>query len=152
MLPIPRIGQHDLDVTDIFISQGREDIKKHRTLHFGGNGGTLVKKSCLGVRNNILKIPPPPPVLSAVCPSNAPKISFFANISQSMKPREKLVPTDNVPREISYKIGHSRVSLCVLISLKIYWNGYKSRFLLFFSFLATFWRIFCDLKGLDEKL
>jgi len=37
-------------------SPGGEDIKKHRTLHFGGNDGTLVKKSCFGVRNNILKI------------------------------------------------------------------------------------------------
>ena len=30
---------------------GWEDVQKHRTLHFRGNGGTSVKKFCLGVRN-----------------------------------------------------------------------------------------------------
>ena len=27
--------------------------KTLKTLHFGGNGGTSVRKSCLGVRNNV---------------------------------------------------------------------------------------------------
>ena len=48
---------------------------------------------------------------------------------------------ENVPRKISYRMGHSRVSLRLPISLKIYSNGYKSRFSLFFAFLTTFLRI-----------
>ena len=80
--------------------------QKHRTLHFGGNGGTSVKKFCLGVRNNILNIPFPTPcakcaVLSALCLTKCPQNQFFANISQCMRPREKIVQTENVPRKIS---------------------------------------------------
>ena len=56
-----------------------------------------------------------------------------------MRPSEKIVEAENVPREIFYKKGHSsRVSLCQPISPKIYSNGYKSRFLPFFTFLTTF--------------
>jgi len=69
-----------------------------------------------------------------------------------MRPREKIVEAENVPREISYTIGHSGVRLCVAISLKIYSNGFKSRFLLFFTFLTTFLRISRDLWGLEKKL
>ena len=90
-------------------------------------------------------------MLSALCPTKCPQNQFFANISKSMRLREKIVGTENVRREISHKIGHSRVSLCVPISLKIYSNGYKSRFLLFFTFLATLLRIFRDLWGLGGK-
>jgi len=57
-----------------------------------------------------------------------------------MRPREKLVEAENIPREISYKIGHSQVSLCLPIRLKIYSNGYKSRFLPF----SRFWQLFCE--------
>jgi len=104
-------------------------------LHFVGNDGTLVKKSCLDVRNNILRIPPLTPVLSALLPPpQMPPYQFFANISQSMRPREKIEEAENAPHEISYRIGHSRVSLCLPISLKIHSNGYKPRFLLFFTF------------------
>ena len=52
---------------------------------------------------------------------------------------------ENVPREMSPRIGHSRVSLGLPISVKIHSNGYKSRFLLFFKFVTTFLRISRDL-------
>ena len=37
--------------------------------------------------------------------------NFFANISRYMSPRERIVGVENVPRKISYKVGHSIVSL-----------------------------------------
>jgi len=103
-----------------------------------------VKKSCLCVRNNILKIPPPPPVPSAQCPNQMPPKSVFsANISQSARLRENSVETENVARKISYTIGHSRVSL------RQYWpkNPLKwvqieifACFHVFDNFFANIWR------------
>jgi len=52
---------------------------------------------------------------------------------------------ENVPREIFYRVGYSRVSLCLPISLKIHSNGYKSIFLPFFTFSATILLISRDL-------
>ena len=68
-----------------------------------------------------------------------------------MRPRGKIEVAGNVSREISYKIGHSQVSICRLISLKVHSNKYKSRFLLFFTFLATFLRISRNLSAVDEN-
>ena len=34
----------------------------------------------------------------------------LANISRSMRPRGKIVGVENVPREILYKVGYSRVT------------------------------------------
>jgi len=63
----------------------------------------------LGVRNNILKILPPYPVLSPLCPPKCPKNQLFANILRSMRFRGKIVGFENVLPEISYKLGHSKV-------------------------------------------
>jgi len=65
----------------------------------------------LGVRSNILKISPPPPVLSALCPNKCPKNQFFGQISRDLWGLEEIVGIENVPREIAYRTGHSRVSL-----------------------------------------
>jgi len=101
-----------------------------------------VRKSCLSVGIKILTTPPPPPMLKCAVLPNAPKIKFFANISQSTRPREKIVEAENVPGKISYTKGHSRVSLCVPTSLKIYTNGYKSRFLPSTHFSKERWVLF----------
>jgi len=50
---------------------------------FGGNGGTLVKKSCVGVRNNIVKIPPPPPVLFSSRPHS--REIFAKKVAENVK-------------------------------------------------------------------
>jgi len=95
-----------------------------------------VKTSCLGVRNN--KNPASNTAAECTVPlQNAPK-SVFANISQSMRPREKLEEAKNVPREISYRIGHSRVSLCLPISLKLHSNEYKKKISAFFHVFGNF--------------
>ena len=44
----------------------------------------------------------------------------FFGISQSMRPRGKIVGVENVSREISYKVGHSRVSLDLPFNLQIH--------------------------------
>ena len=77
---------------------------------------------------------PPPPK----CPQN----QSFANISQFTRPREKIVETKNVSREISYNIDYTRVSLCAPINLKLYSNWYKSRFLFFTHFSKKRWVLF----------
>jgi len=48
------------------------------------------------------------------------KFSPFFTISRSMRPRGKIVGVENVPREISYKVGHSRVSLDLPFDLEIH--------------------------------
>ena len=55
-----------------------------------------------------------------------------------MRPREKIAETENVPREISYRIGHSRVSLCVLLAQKSIQMGTNRDFCHFLRLLATF--------------
>jgi len=105
---------------------------------------TVIKCVHLGVRNNILKIPLPTSCANALCLPKCPKNQFFANISLSIRSRG-IVGLENVPREISYKIDHSGISLGLPISLKIYSNKYKLRFLLFFMFLITFLEISRDL-------
>ena len=44
----------------------------------------------------------------------------FANISRFMGPRLKIVGVKNVRREISYKVGHSGVSLDLPFNLEIH--------------------------------
>ena len=44
--------------------------------------------------------------------------NFSANISRSIKPRRNIMGIENVPREISYKVGHSRISLHLSFNLK----------------------------------
>jgi len=109
-------------------------------------GGTLVRKSCLGVRNNLLKIPPPPPVLSALGRLKCPQNQFFANISQSMKPTGKIVEAEDVPCKIFYRIDYSRVSLCLPISLKIHSKENISKYWPF----SRFRRLLCKYLAIYE--
>ena len=46
--------------------------------------------------------------------------NIFAYMSRSMRPRRKIVVIENVSGKISYKVGHSRVSLDLLFSLEIH--------------------------------
>jgi len=46
--------------------------------------------------------------------------NFIVNISRSMRPRGKVVGDENASRKISYKVGHSRVSLDLPYNLEIY--------------------------------
>ena len=46
--------------------------------------------------------------------------NLFVNISRSIRPRGKIVGVENVPREILYKVDHSRVSLDLPFNLEIH--------------------------------
>jgi len=46
--------------------------------------------------------------------------NIFANISQSMRPRGKIVEVENIPREILYKFGHSKVRLDLRFNQEIH--------------------------------
>ena len=85
-----------------------------------------------------IKISVPHPRAKCTVPPKCSQNQFSANISQSMRPREKIVEAENVLRKISYRIGYSRVSLQRPISLKIHSNRYKSRFLPFFHVPSDF--------------
>jgi len=45
---------------------------------------------------------------------------FLANIRRSMRPRGKILGVENVPRKISYNVGHTRVSLHLPFNLEIH--------------------------------
>jgi len=101
-----------------------------------------MKKSCLGVRNKVLKIPAPAPCSKCTVPPKCPQNQFFANIPQSIRPRKKIVEAKDVPREISYKIDHSRGSLCLSISLKIFkWVEIE-----IFAFFHVFGNFFANIS------
>jgi len=55
-----------------------------------------------------------------------------------MGSRGKIAGIENVPREIFYKTGHSRVDLGLPIGLKIHSNKYKRRFWPFFHVFGDF--------------
>jgi len=75
------------------------------------------------------------------------------NFSRSMKPRGKIVGVENVPREISYNVDHSRVSLDLPFNLEIhYFENVKFEILNFLTFLAILLQISRDLWDLGEKL
>jgi len=119
---------------------------RHETEHFGIESCVLAECLGFGVRKTILKVQTPPPALLVELRHViASQNQFFANISRFMRPRGKIVGIENVPREISYKIGYSRVSLDVSISLKIQSSKYKLRFLPYFTLSVTFLRISRDL-------
>jgi len=60
---------------------------------------------------------------------------------------------ENVPREISYKVGHLRVSLDLLFNLEMYkFKTVKFETSNFLTFSATLLQIFRNLWGLGEKL
>jgi len=113
---------------------------------WGGGKVSVVRCVHLGIRRNILKIPSPPPVLSALFLNKCPNNQFLANTSRSTDSRGNIVGIENVPREISYG-----TSLVLSISLKIHSNKYKRRFWPFFTFLAIFLQICRNLWGLGEK-
>jgi len=75
---------------------------------------------------------------SGAAPRHVPQNQFFANISRSMSPRGKSVGIQNIPREISYWIGYSRIIPDLSISLKIHSSEYKLKFLPYVRFLVTF--------------
>jgi len=63
-----------------------------------------------------------------------------------MRPRGNIVGVENVRREISYKVGHSRVSLDLPFNLEIhYFRNVKFEILNFLTFSTTFLQIFSDL-------
>ena len=64
---------------------------------------------------------------------------FCANISRSMRPKGKIVGVEDVPLEISYKLGHSRVSLDLPSHLEIHqFKDVKFELSNFATFSATF--------------
>jgi len=78
---------------------------------------------------------------------------FFTNISRSMRPRGQIVVVENVPREISYEVGHSRVSLDLPFNLEIHeFENVRFAIFNFFTFSATLLQISRDLWSLGEKL
>ena len=114
-------------------------VKTSVCAFWGGGKFSVMKCVRLGFRSNILKIPPPPPVLSALCPNKCLNNQFFANVSWSMGSRGKIVGIENVPRKISYRTGHSRVSLSLPISLESPFKKVQRKISVFlFTFLATF--------------
>jgi len=55
-----------------------------------------------------------------------------------MRPREKIVEAENVPREISYKLGHSRVGLDLPFNQEIHkFKNVKFEIFNFLTFSAT---------------
>jgi len=85
----------------------------------------VLKTSDLGswCQKQHTKNPAPTPCVKCAVPPKCSQNQFLpisCNLLQSMRPREKLVETKNIPRKISYKIDYSRVSLYVPISLNIY--------------------------------
>jgi len=82
---------------------------------------------------------------------------FLTNISRCMRSRGKFVGIKNVPRKISYKIGHPRVSLDLLFKLEIHWfKNVKVEIFDFFTFRATLLRISRDrivgIKNVPRKI
>jgi len=63
-----------------------------------------------------------------------------------MRSTAKIVGVENVPREISYKVGHSRVSLDLPFNLEIHEVKYVTfEIFNFYTFFATLLRISRDL-------
>ena len=71
-----------------------------------------------------------------------------------MRPREKIVETENVPREIWYKLGHSSVSLDLTFIVEIYkkFKNVKFEIFNFSMFSVTLLQISRNLWRIDEKL
>jgi len=67
---------------------------------------------------------------------------LFANISQSMRPRGKIMRIKDVPREISYKVGHLKFSLHTYLQPKI--PIIEIRKIESFAFSSRFRRLFCE--------
>jgi len=72
-------------------SPGREDIKNIGPCILEVTVGLWWKSLVLVSEMTYWKSRFPSPVLSALCPPKFPLNQFFANISQSMRPREKIV-------------------------------------------------------------
>jgi len=78
---------------------------------------------------------------------------FIANISWSMRPREKFVGVENIPQKILCKVGYSRVSLDLPFNLEIQlFKNVKFEVFNFVTFSATLLQISHDLWVLGEKL
>jgi len=79
----------------------------------GGGEASVIKCAHIGVwcQEQHTKNLAPTPCAKCTVPSKCPENQFFANISRSMTSRGKIVGVENVPREISYKIDHSGISL-----------------------------------------
>jgi len=56
--------------------------------------------------------------------------------------RVNIIETENVPRKISYKTGHSQVSLCVPIGLKLF----KRVQITIFAFFHVFGSFFANIS------
>jgi len=109
-----------------------EKSVKYRTLHFGGNGGTSVKKSCLGVKNNVLKMPPPTPCAKCTV---SPK-SVFLLISRKIWGLEKNCTGRKCSSWNFLQDRLPRVSLCK--------NPFKWVQIEIFAFFHVFGNFFCE--------
>jgi len=98
----------------------------------------MIKCVHLGVRYNILKIPPSTTCAKSAVPPKCSQNQFLANISQSVRPRGKIVEAENVPRGIFYRVGHSQVSLSLLIGLQIHSNWVQIEIFAFFHVFGDF--------------
>jgi len=133
----------------------KPQIKNEVPYIYTSPGGKNIGPCILGVTAGLWcqRTKDPAPIPCSECDVPLLQIQFFANISQSMKPTEKIVEVENVSREISYKKGHSPVSLDLPFNLEIYkFKSMKFEIFNVFTFSATLLQISPDLWGLGEEL